>query len=387
MTTSTADAGVQSERPGRFVSSTQTEHPLKQDTGTGTDYTPAPDRHTYEPPPSSGPGSHTVHMSNTRKQFSGNTEELSTPVFHQGSGASSSFGLPPGPDAPAKVNPMEKPKRGPPSPEKVPVQSKPMEVDEKAMNLQRQENARKEFEAQQKREKIQAITTFARDHLSENTLNQLRNRRSIKEATMAQQSVLRPVIEKERNRARSENLKDKRNKEDKIPQFQPQAQKTAQTTDDMEHIKPPRSKTRSKSKPKKEEDIPQVVKQKAIRDRTESEPTPQLRQPPKRLALKDRQPSPEIPQASKARSRSRGRSQNPDKEDIKGPSKEEFKRSALPTKHVLNALAHHDVNQLEKATNIINEMHAEHADKKQKVGKGVSKTTKAKKPRPRAIRA
>ena len=129
------------------------------------------------------------------------------------------------------------------------------------------------------------------------------------------------------------------------------------------------------------------MKQKAIRDRTESEPTPQLRQPPKRLALKDRQPSPEIPQASKARSRSRGRSQNPDKEDIKGPSKEEFKRSALPPKHVLNALAHHDVNQLEKATNIIKEMHAEHADKKQKTGYGKAQTTKAKKPRQRAIRA
>ena len=129
------------------------------------------------------------------------------------------------------------------------------------------------------------------------------------------------------------------------------------------------------------------MKQKAIRDRTESEPTPQLRQPPKRLALKDRQPSPEIPQASKARSRSRGRSQNPDKEDIKGPSKAEFKKATFPTYKVSKALAEHDIKTYEKTAEILNQMHAEHADKKQKVGKGVSKTTKAKKPRPRAIRA
>ena len=132
-----------------------------------------------------------------------------------------------------------------------------------------------------------------------------------------------------------------------------------------------------------EEEIPQVVKQKAIRDRTESAPTPQVRQPPKRLALKDRAISPEIPQASKARSRSRGTAVNRgEREDIKGPTRDEFKKSALPTKHVLYALAHHDVNQLDKMAGIIRDMHA---DKKQKVGKGISRTTKTKSLPPRAI--
>ena len=51
-TTTTTDAGVQSERPGNTVMGTQTDHPLKQSTGTGTDYTPPPDNHTHKPPPS-----------------------------------------------------------------------------------------------------------------------------------------------------------------------------------------------------------------------------------------------------------------------------------------------------------------------------------------------
>ena len=388
MSTSTSEAGVQSERPGNIVMGTQTDpHPLKHSTGTGTDYTPSPDSHTHQPPPASGQSPQTVHMSTTRKLYQGNAEELSAPVFHQGSGASSSFGLPPGPEAPAKVNPqMDKRPRGPPSSERVPVQHKPMDVDERAMSWQQQENARKEFEAQQKREKSNVITTHARDSLADNALKQLKSRQPIKEATMAQQNVLRPFMEA-RNRARSENVKDKRYKAEEIPQVQAQSQKTAKNTDDVEYIKPPRSKTRSKPKKEaKEEDIPQVVKQKAIRDRTESRPTPQLKVPPKRLSIKDRSSSPQIPQASKARSRSRGRSHNPDKEEINGPSKAELRQAAFPRAKVSKALAEHNISTYEKTAEILTQMHAEHSDKKQKVSKGISKTTKAKAPRPRAIR-
>ena len=383
------------------VGITQTEHPLKQDTGTGTDYQEPPDRHTPQPPPSG----QAMHVSTTRQGSYGSNSQTSASFTHQGfrgstsshEGGVTSFGTPPGPDAPSKVNPIIDRKGGrQPSSEKVPVRVD-MSVDDKAMDWQQQMNADKEFQAQEARSKTRAMASSVRAHLDDVEGSRLKNRLSVKEASKARDSVLNQYLAQAHANAQA-RTEGKRHDDEEIPQvkgkqveqLRKQFEKAKRDKDEKEVIKPPpaRSKTRSKSKqPQEKEEIPQVMRMKAIRDRPESEPTPQLRVPPKKLAIKDRSSSPLIPQASKARSRSRGRSvlSRADKEEIKGPTREEFKRAALPTKHVTNALAHHDLNQLEKASNIIREMHAEHADKRQKVGNGRAKTTKTRNKQPRAI--
>jgi hypothetical protein len=116
-----------------------------------------------------------------------------------------------------------------------------------------------------------------------------------------------------------------------------------------------------------EKETPQFKTLKAITDRTSKSrsPIPQVKH---RLSIEDRPAYNETPYLARQKGVGKSRSRTPvDKEHIPGPSRAQFNAAALPAKHVLNALAHHDVNQLARAASIARALETEQPKKMQRI--------------------
>jgi hypothetical protein len=182
----TADAGV------------GTEHPLKQSTGTGTDYMPPPDRFNPEWRPPIG-----VHVSTTNHLYNGVNSSMS--------GVRSAGTAPPPPTQSPEAQPAFNPhldRHGHPKPErKIPVRATPelfniaSDNEDEPMNLQQEEAARKDFMAEEQRIKNQQLVSRARAQLDE--VENMKARTPIKAASMTSNGVLNRHLANAQSNARA----------------------------------------------------------------------------------------------------------------------------------------------------------------------------------------
>ena len=172
-----------------------TDHPLKQDTGTGTDYMPPPDRFNPEWRPPIG-----VHVSTTSHN-SGVNSSMGGGVFSMGTAPPTQT-----PEAQPVFNPQLD-RHGHPSPDRrIPVKATEVyniasDSEDEPMDMQRQSAVMKDYMAEEQRTRNQAMVSHARAHLDE--VENMKARTAIKTATMAQNGILNRFLATAQSNARA----------------------------------------------------------------------------------------------------------------------------------------------------------------------------------------
>jgi hypothetical protein len=165
------------------------------------------------------------------------------------------------------------------------------------------------------------------------------------ESQLKAASTLIETMQETPQMAKSRSRSKKNDASDDIPQVTKPTPKPAKIDEKETPVPKQKRAIKDKSKSKSVE-IPQVIRKLAIEDRSPFQETPYLAQQSKALKARSRTPY--------------------DRERIPGPTKAQFKAAALPSRHVTDALAHHDLNQLEKLAKIAREIETAHVSKKQK---------------------